>query len=154
MLQSFLIPFLLPHLQGDVSTPSHSPTPCQASPFHSAKSFSGLGMSSLIEARPSSALWYICWGLGPASVCCLFCGSVSERSPESRLVETADLPIGSPSSSTSSSLSLIQSLGTPSSDHLLGVSASLSVSCLLDLLEGSCHAVLLGLRYFTQDDIF
>ena len=42
-------------------------------------------------------------GLISAGVCCLVGGSVSERSQGSRLVETAGLPIGLPSSPASSS---------------------------------------------------
>jgi hypothetical protein len=41
-------------------------------------------------------------GLISADVCCLVGGSVSERFQGSRLVETAGLPTGSPSSSASS----------------------------------------------------
>jgi hypothetical protein len=58
---------------------------------------------------------------------------VSERSGESRLVETADLPIGSVSSSASSSLSLVQPQWSPASVHWLGVSICL---CLSQLLVG------------------
>ena len=53
-----------------------------------------------------------------AGVCCLVGGSVSERSRASRLVETAGLPMGSPSFS----FSLIQPQGSPASVHWLGVS--------------------------------
>jgi hypothetical protein len=45
---------------------------------------------------------------------------VSERSQESRLIETAGPPIGSPFSSASSSFSLIQPQGSPASVHWLG----------------------------------
>jgi hypothetical protein len=41
------------------------------------------------------------------SVCCLICGSVSESCWGSRLVEAADVSIGLPDSSASSSFSLI-----------------------------------------------
>jgi hypothetical protein len=56
-----------------------------------------LSISSSPEVRPVSLLLYVCArGLGPASKCCLVGGSVSERSQESRLVETAGLPMGLP----------------------------------------------------------
>jgi hypothetical protein len=84
------------------------------------------GVSSLTEARPGSPLLYMCWRGGgvfliSAGVCCLVGGSVSERSHGSRLVETDGLPMGSPSSSASSSLSLIQPQGSPASIYWLGV---------------------------------
>jgi hypothetical protein len=67
---------------------------------------------------------------------------VSKRSKGSELVETAGLPLGSPSSSSSSfSLFLIQPQGSPTS-ALVGCKY-LSVSCLLGFLEGS-HARLLS----------
>jgi hypothetical protein len=47
---------------------------------------------------------------------------VSERSQGSRLVETVGLPMGLPSSSASSSLSLTQPQGSLASVHWLGVS--------------------------------
>jgi hypothetical protein len=50
----------------------------------------------------------VCVGdLRPASACCLSGASVTERSQGSRLVESASLPMETPSSSNSSSLSLI-----------------------------------------------
>jgi hypothetical protein len=73
--------------------------------------FQGLGASSPNEARPCSPLLYMCQDLRTASVCCLVGGSVSERFQGYRLVETAGLPMGSSSSSASSSLSLIQPRG-------------------------------------------
>ena len=59
-------------------------------------------------------------GLISAGVYCLVGGPVLERSQESRLIDTAGLPIGSPSSSDSFSLSLIQSQGSAASVHWLG----------------------------------
>ena len=56
-----------------------------------------------------------------AIICCLDGGSVSERSQDSRLVETAGLPMRSPSSSASSIFSLIQPQESPTSDYWLGV---------------------------------
>jgi hypothetical protein len=88
--------------------PSHSLGP-QVSP--------GLGKSSPTEARPSSSLLYVCWGLAPASVHCLVGGSVFERSQGPRLVETTGLPMGSPSFSASSSFSLIQEKSSLTSIH-------------------------------------
>jgi hypothetical protein len=61
-------------------------------------------------------------------------GSVSERSQGPGLVETADLSMGSSSSSTSSSFSLIQPpQGSPASVHWLGVRICF---CLSQLLVG------------------
>jgi hypothetical protein len=73
-----------------------------------------------------SGLCFICvWGLRSAGVCCLFGGPVSERSlgvvvVVSMLIETAGPPTGSPSSSASSSFSLIQPQGSATSIHWLG----------------------------------
>jgi hypothetical protein len=66
-------------------------------------------------------------------VCCLVGSSVSERSLGSRLAETSSLPMGSPSSSTSFRLSLIQPQGSPTSVHWLCVSIFF---CLGQLLVG------------------
>jgi hypothetical protein len=60
-------------------------------------------------------------GIIIAGVCCLVGGPVSERFGGSRLIETADPPTGSPSSSTSSRFSLIQPQGSAASAHWLGV---------------------------------
>ena len=79
-----------------------------------------------------------------------------ERSLKSRLVETAGLPLGSPSSSPSSTLSLIQPQWSPVSVHGLGVSICilfLSAACWAfqrTIMIGSMN-VLLGLSYLTQD---
>ena len=80
-----------------------------------------------------------------AGVCCLVGGPVSESSQGFRLVETAGLPMGSPSSTTSSSLSLVQPQGSLTSVHWLGVSICFCLSCLLGLSEGS-HTRLLSLN--------
>lgn len=63
----------------------------------------------LLSLRPGQAvLYYICVSdLRPASVRCLIGGSVFERFQGSGLVDTAGLPMGSLSSSASSSISLI-----------------------------------------------
>ncbi|CRH49041.1 Uncharacterised protein [Chlamydia trachomatis] len=56
-----------------------------------------------------------------AGAYCLVGGSVSERSQGSRSIETAGLPMGSLSSSASSSVSLIQPQESTASVHWLGV---------------------------------
>jgi hypothetical protein len=66
--------------------------------------------------QTSAVLWYICvGGLISPGVCCLVGGPVFERSLGSRLIETAGPPTGSPSSSASSSLYLIQQQGSAAS---------------------------------------
>ena len=69
--------------------------------------------------------------------------SVSKKSQGSALVETADLPMGSPSFSVSSSLSLFQSQGSPMSVHCLGVNICIYLSQLLvgPLGGQSCQAL-------------
>ena len=66
---------------------------------------------------------------------------MSERSLGSRLIETAGPPTGSPSSSASSSFSLIQPQGSAQPQKLsigwVQISASDLFSCLLDLSESS-----------------
>jgi hypothetical protein len=59
-------------------------------------------------------------GLLSTGVCWLFGGPVFERFQRSRLIETAGPPTGSPFSSASISLSLIQQQGSASSVHCLG----------------------------------
>jgi hypothetical protein len=98
----------------------------------------GLGASSLIEPRLSIPLLYMCWGLISAGVCYLVGGPVSERSGGSRLIDTAGPPTGSPSSSASSSFSLIQlqeliigwvQISTSDSfSYLLGISEYILIS--------------------------
>jgi hypothetical protein len=100
-LPHFLISFLLQPVSKRMS-----PTPCQASPHLGASSLQGLGTSSLTEARTGSLCCRCIVSLRPAHECCLVGGLVSRSSLGSRLVETAHLRIGSPSSSASSSLSL------------------------------------------------
>jgi hypothetical protein len=131
--------------------------PTTSSPSHSSSSYSSssclqkdalsisppyyLGTSSLSRVRrifahwgqtqQSSAVYVWAWGLRQALVCCVVCVSVSERSQGSGLVETTDVPIGSPSSSDSSSLFLIQSQGSSISGQWLGVSICVCLSQLL-----------------------
>ena len=66
----------------------------------------------LLSLRPNqTVLCCICvGGLGPAHVCCLVGGSVSERSQGFRLVETTGLSMRLPFSLSSSDLYLIQPL--------------------------------------------
>jgi hypothetical protein len=59
-------------------------------------------------------------GLISPGISCLVDGPVSEKSQGSRLNETAGPPTGSPSSSASSSFSLIQPQGSAASVHWLG----------------------------------
>ena len=100
----------------------------------------------LLPLRPDpTVLCCICVGsLGLARLCCLVGGSVSERSQGSRLVETAGLPMGLPSSSASSSFSLIQSQESPASVHWLGIIICISFNCLLGHSESS-HAKFLSI---------
>jgi hypothetical protein len=64
-------------------------------------------------------------------MCCLDRGTVPERFRVSRIVDTAGLPIGSPSSSVSSSLSLIQPQGFLTSVHWLSIIFYIFLSQLL-----------------------
>jgi hypothetical protein len=127
-LPQFFIPFLLPpYLQGEVPTlarPPHSLMP-QVS--------QGLGTSSPTESRPGNPCCIYVRGLGPAPVCCLVNGSVSEWSHGSRLVEIVGLPMKLPSSSGSFSLSLIQPQGSLTSVQRLSISICI---CLNQQLVG------------------
>jgi hypothetical protein len=67
---------------------------------------------------------------GSAAICYLLSGSVSERSQGSGIVETAGLPMELPSSS-SSSLSLIQPQGSPTSAQWLAIGICICFSLLL-----------------------
>jgi hypothetical protein len=87
----------------------------------------------LNEHRPSSPLLHVCWGLH-ITLCMLFGGPVFERSGGSILIENADPPTGSPTSSASFSLSLIQQQGSAASVHWLGATICL---WLFQLLIGS-----------------
>jgi hypothetical protein len=78
----------------------------------------------------------VCWG-PHISLCMLPGWWLSDRSQESRLVETVGLPMGSSSSSASSSFSLIQPEGSAASVQCLGANICIWLSCLLGLLEGS-----------------
>jgi hypothetical protein len=100
-------------------SPAPSPHPTR-SPHSLGPQVSWRLGDSLTEARIHSFLLYMCWGLITAGVCCLVGGSVSEQSCWSRLIETADLSTGSPSSSASSSFTLIQPQGSLASFHWVG----------------------------------
>jgi hypothetical protein len=77
--------------------------------------------SSLNEHRPGSVLCCICVrDFISDGVCCLVGGPVFEKSQGFRLIETAGPPTGPPSSSASSSFSLIQPLESEASIHWLG----------------------------------
>ena len=110
-LPQFLIPFLLP----PVSKRMSPLLPHQARPLHSLGPpvSQGLGASSPTEARPGSPLLYMCQEL---AVYQLVYAAWSVD------YETASLPMVLPSFSTSSSLSLIQEQGSPTSVHWLGIS--------------------------------
>jgi hypothetical protein len=99
--------------------------PHPASPLHS--------LGPQVSRGPDQAvLCYICvMGIRPTHICSLVGGSVSERSQRSGLVETAGLHIGLPSSSASSSLSLIQPQVSPTSGQWLGVNICFYLSHLL-----------------------
>jgi hypothetical protein len=89
----------------------------------------GLDVSYLTEVRSGSTL-YMLGELVSAGVCCLVSGSVSEKSRNSRSVETAVLPMW-PLSSSTSSFSLIQPQGSPDSIHWFGVNICTWLSQLL-----------------------
>ena len=96
------VPHLILWLPEDVS-PNPSRLPCSLEPQVSRE----LGLSSPSETRPGRLLLYMCQG-PPTSLCMLLVGgSVSGISLESGLVETACLPMESPSPSASSILPLI-----------------------------------------------
>jgi hypothetical protein len=93
----------------------------------------GLGASFFTESRPGISLLYMCLGPNISWYMLPGWGSMSERSQRSRLVETVGLLIGSPSSSDSSSLFLIQPQGSSTSVHWLDVKICIE---LLQLLFG------------------
>ena len=109
----------------------------------------GLGESSLIEIRPGSPLLYMCQGIGTACVCQQVGSSLSERSKESWLVESACFPMGSPSSSSASTHFLIQQQGSQTSVHWLGVSICVCLSQLLvgPLREQPCCLLSVSTQY-------
>jgi hypothetical protein len=103
--------------------PSRLPTPWTLKAFQS--------QAHLLPLMPDQpVLCCICVGdLLPASVCYwLVAQCLRELRQGSRLVEMAGLPMGLPSSSTSSSLSLIQPQRSLTSVHCLGVSICFSLS--------------------------
>ena len=121
-----------------------SPKECpHANPPHSWVLRFPQGQVFLFSLRPDQVIFgYICVrGLRPASLCCLIDGLVSERSQGSKLVETAGLPMGSPSSTTSSSLSLIQPQGSLASVHQLGISICICLRLTRTLNTNPCPIV-------------
>ena len=74
-----------------------------------------------------------------AGICCLVGGSVSERSQGSRLAKTAGLPVGSASSSASSSFSLVQPQGSPAFVHWLGADICIWLFQLVFCLSETSH---------------
>jgi hypothetical protein len=103
----FYSPFTIPILVCPLNDPHPIPPPPspRGCPHSLGPQVSqGVGHFSLTLARPGRSLLYM---YEAACICSLVDGSVSERSQESRLVETAGLPMGLPSSSASSSFSNI-----------------------------------------------
>ena len=101
--------------------------------------WTGLGTPSSTENRQGNPLLHTCWGdLGPAGVCFLVGGLVCGSSQGSRLVDTVGLPMGLPSPSIPSilPLTLPQGSSTFLTNTWLWVSASVSVSCWVELLRG------------------
>jgi hypothetical protein len=102
--------FSSPSLHPSISKGCPHPTSHQTSPLPGASSLWSIrcGFSHWGQTRQSSVVHVLGRGcIISAGICCLVGGSVSERSREFRLVETAGLPMGSPSSSASLSFSLI-----------------------------------------------
>lgn len=116
VLQQFLIPFFLPHFQVVVPIPLH---PARPPILWGLKYLKGKVHLPLLRPNKEVLCCVCVRDLGPSSVCCLVGGSVSESSQKSRFVETVGLPMGLSSSSTSSSLSLIQPQGSLTSHHRL-----------------------------------
>jgi len=107
-------PFLPSPLQEDVPILPH-PTISARIPYSLGPCISKVKciFSHWGQMRQSSAV-YVSVALDQlVSVSCLVGGSESKRSQGPRFVETAGLPMRSPSSSTSSSFSLIQPQGSP-----------------------------------------
>jgi hypothetical protein len=94
----------------------------------------GLGASSLNEHRPGSPLLYVCWGAYFSWCTLTFWWSNVWETSGSRLIETSGSPKGSPSSSASFSLSLIQQQGSAASVYWLGANICI---WLFQLLVGS-----------------
>jgi hypothetical protein len=111
-LHSICCPPLSPTSHSSLSHPSSLLPPRGCSPSNrlppslGPQVSPGLSISSSTEARPGRPLLYMC--LGPGTGQCMLLLSVSESSLGSGLLETAGLPMGSPSSSALSILPLIQ----------------------------------------------
>jgi hypothetical protein len=135
-----------PHHPIPSPLPTHSQLtqlPCPPSLGHQVST--GLwDIISPTEARQGSLLLYMCRDHGPVHVCSLVGGLVSGSCKGSRLVNTAGLPIGFPSSSVPSVLSLTLPQGPPTSVQWLAVSIYICLSQLLvvflkrTVMLGSC----------------
>lgn len=77
---------------------------------------------------------------------------MSEKSQDSRLVQTSGLPIGSPTSLSSCSFSLTNLWGLPVSVHSLGINICISLSWLLGPFESSHVKLILkyGIPYLQK----
>ena len=116
LIHSLTVPHPIPPSHTPVSRGyTQTPSPFPTRPPHSLghQASWGLGASCLTKARPGNPLLSVCWR--PNISWYMLPGwwlSVWKISG-SRLVETAHLPIGMPSSSAFSSFSLIQPQGSP-----------------------------------------
>jgi hypothetical protein len=119
----------LPHVSTWMSPP---PTPPDLQTPWPPVSW-GLGALSQLEHRPRSPLLYVCWG-PHISWCMLPVWRSNVWEISGFQIETAGLPTGLPSSSASSSLSLIQQQGAAASVHWLGANNCI---WLFQLLVGS-----------------
>jgi hypothetical protein len=109
MILLFHIPYLLPRPLSPWGCPPHHLSPHQTSLLPGTSSLLRVWciFSNWTQTWQSSAVYGV-GGLISAGIWCLFCGPVFERSRGSGLFETAGPPTRSPSSSASSSFSLIQ----------------------------------------------
>ena len=147
LINLFFTPYSIPHPQppSDCSTSyTSSPWPCLHVVVHNPHPTGPLNSLGppiswrlvyhfLMNKTPRSCTVCV---LGTYISCCMLpvWWSSNWEVSGSRLIETACLPTGLPSSSTSSSFSVIQPQGTPSSVHCLGANICI---CLFQLLFGS-----------------
>jgi hypothetical protein len=102
----------------------------------------------LLSLRPDQVVFCcICIrGFISAGACCLVGGSVSERSQRSKLIATASLLMGLPSSSASFSFFLVQPQGPPASVNVgckylhFSWSAACWDSCRTAMPDSDCSA--------------
>jgi hypothetical protein len=131
--------YSLPSLTSD-SSPFHTSSPPFLShiwpPTNQTSKFPGA--SNLLKIRCTFSDWILTQqsstamcvgGLILTGECYLVGDPVSERSQASKIIETADPPTGLPSSSASSSFSLIQLQGSSDSVHWLGANNCIWISC-------------------------